>query len=142
MIASPRKSLRRQAIVWGVVALTLAAIVVWAAVQDSDPLSAYVPVDKVRHILAFGALGLCAAFMPSPIWRIRALGLVAAFALLVEVIQIPVPDRNASLSDLAASLVGAFAGYGFGSAAATFTGLVRGRLRARQSAMAAAPRRP
>jgi len=134
------KSRDRLTLIWGAAALILATVVVWAAMQDNDPLSAYVPVDKVRHVLAFGALGLCAAFMPTTIWRLRAIGLVLAFAVGVELIQIPVPDRNASISDLAASVVGAFAGFGFGVAAATAYALTKTWLSRRALAQARASR--
>ncbi|MDP3739016.1 MAG: hypothetical protein Q8R02_16600 [Hyphomonadaceae bacterium] len=46
---------------------------------------------------------------------------------MVEVIQIPVPDRNASVSDLFASCVGAFGGFGLGAAANNVLELMRER---------------
>jgi VanZ family protein len=129
MIEHPKPSFgaERMALALALVALVVMAVIVWAAMQANDPLSRYVHTDKMRHILAFGALGLCAAFMPTVKWRIAGLGAVFAFALAVEIIQIPVPDRNASLTDLFASIIGGFAGFGFGQAATTMLDLVRAR---------------
>jgi VanZ family protein len=119
----------RLVLAWALVALVLMGVIVWAAMQVNDPLSAYVHTDKMRHILAFGALGLCAAFMPTTVWRMRGVATVLTFAMVVEIIQIPIPDRTASLSDLLASFIGAFAGFGFGGAATTMLGLARSRAR-------------
>jgi VanZ family protein len=123
----PAVSADRIALAWALVAFVMMAVVVWAAMQVNDPLSAYVHTDKMRHILAFGALGLCAAFMPTMKWRIASLATVLTFAMLVEIIQIPIPDRTASLSDLLASFIGAFGGFGFGAAVTTVLELVRAR---------------
>ena len=105
----------------------MAAVVIWGAIQPQDPLSNYVHTDKARHILAFGAIGLCAGLMPSALTRIMALGGVLVFGLLVEIIQIPVPDREASMSDLLASTAGAFGGFGLGAAAWNLFETMRGR---------------
>ena len=49
------------ATLWGI----MAATVVWAATQVDDPLSRYIHTDKMRHLLAFGAIGLCAGLLPT-----------------------------------------------------------------------------
>ena len=113
------------AIVWAAIAFVLLAVVVWASRQVNDPLSVFIRTDKVQHIIAFGVLGLAAAFLPSVLWRLRALAATLTLAIVVEWIQIPIPDRTASLSDLLASLVGAFAGFGLAAALATAWELVR-----------------
>src|ERR1700755_2368470 len=95
----------RIAVAWAAMALVMMLVIVWAAMQVNDPLSAFVRTDKMRHILAFGALGLCGAFMPTTKWRIAGLATVLTFAMAVEIIQIPIPDRTASLSDLLASVI-------------------------------------
>lgn len=109
------------------VALAMAAVVVWAAVLPADPLSPYIHTDKMRHILGFGAIGLVAALMPSTPWRLRGLAGVLIFAVVVEIIQIPVPGRNASLTDLLASCIGTFFGFGLGAALTAAYEQVRGR---------------
>ncbi len=94
----------------------MACVVVWGAMQTEDPLSRYIHTDKVRHILAFGAIGLCAGLMPSARSRLIGLGAVITFAMLVEIIQIPIAGRTTSISDLFASGVGGFGGFGLGAA--------------------------
>lgn len=112
-------------VIWALAALALLAVVVWASRQVNDPLSVYIRTDKMQHIIAFGVLGLGAVFMPSLRWRMRALAASLTLAIVVEWIQIPIPDRSASLSDLLASFVGAFAGFGFGAAAGNVAALAR-----------------
>ena len=125
-------TVERLALTWALVALVLMGVVVWAAMQVNDPLSAYVHTDKMRHILAFGALGLCAAFMPTATWRMRGIATVLTFAMIVEIIQIQIPDRTASLSDLLASFIVSFAGFGFGAAAMTVLALAREQISGRR----------
>ena len=127
MTEHPKPALtpERIALAWALIALVMMLVIVWAAMQVNDPLSAFVHTDKMRHILAFGALGLCAAFMPTTKWRILGLVTVLTFAMAVEIIQIPIPDRTASLSDLLASVIGSFGGFGLGAAATTVLELVR-----------------
>ena len=117
-------------IVWAIVALVLLGVVVWASRQVNDPLSVYVRTDKMQHIIAFGVLGFLSATMRSAGWRMRALAATLTLAIVVEWIQIPIRDRTASLSDLLASFVGVFAGFGFCAAAATALTLVSSRERA------------
>ena len=131
MIAPTSKTnLKSLILLWAGLAVVMAAVVIWGAIQPQDPLSNYVHTDKARHILAFGAIGLCAGLMPSAPTRIMALGGVLVFGLLVEIIQIPVPDREASMSDLLASTAGAFGGFGGGAAAGNLFETVRGKIRA------------
>ena len=110
------------------IAMVMAGAILWGAMQADDPLSRYIHTDKMRHILAFGAIGLCAGFMPSSLWRLIGLGTVIAFAFAVEAIQIPIVGRNASVSDLFASGIGAFAGFGFGAAALITWDIIRQRI--------------
>lgn len=117
-------------LLWAGLAVVMAGVVIWGAVQTVDPLSNYVHTDKARHILAFGAIGLCAGLMPSALTRIMALGGVLAFGLLVEIIQIPVPDRSASVGDLFASTAGAFGGFGLGAGAWNLFETMRGKISA------------
>ncbi len=126
MISMLRKS--PLVVVWAIVALVLLGVVVWASRQVNDPLSVYIRTDKMQHIIAFGVLGFLAATMRSAGWRMRALAGTVTLAIVVEWIQIPIPDRTASLSDLLASIVGVFAGYGFCVATGTMWELVRGRI--------------
>lgn len=125
---SARKTLNRNLIlVWAAIAIAMAAVVVWAATQVDDPLSRYIHTDKMRHILAFGAIGLCAGLLPTRVARLVGLGAVLTFAMSVEILQIPIPDRSASVSDLFASGVGAMAGFGLGAAVITLWEILRAR---------------
>lgn len=130
---APKFSYRSLILLWAGVAVVLAGVVVWGAMQTQDPLQNYIHTDKVRHVLAFGAIGLSAGLMPSALTRSLALGGVLAFAMLVEIIQIPIPGREASLSDLFASVVGAFGGFGLGAAAWNVYEAVRERLSEQKS---------
>ncbi len=114
-MASPASSLPR-IILLALAGAVMASVMIWAAMQPEDPLSPYIHTDKMRHVVAFAAVGLCAGLMPTPRWRLIGLGGVLAIAVAVEAAQIPVPDRNADIYDLAASAIGAFAGFGMGAA--------------------------
>ena len=120
---------RKLALTCAAIAFVMAGAILWGAMQVDDPLSRYIHTDKTRLILAFGAIGLCAGFMPSSRWRLIGLGAVIAFAFAVEAIQIPIVGRNASVSDLFASGIGAFAGFGFGAAALITWDIIRQRIR-------------
>lgn len=127
-MTSPKPSTYRNLILmWAGIALIMAGTVVWAATQVDDPLSRYIHTDKMRHILAFGAIGLCAGLLPTRITRLIGLGAVLTFAMAVEIIQIPIPDRSASVSDLFASSVGGLAGFGMGAAVISLWEIMRSR---------------
>jgi VanZ family protein len=120
---------RNLILLWAGIAIIMAGTVVWAATQVDDPLSRYIHTDKMRHILAFGAIGLCAGLLPTKLARLVGLGAVLTFAMAVEIIQIPIPDRSASVSDLFASGVGALAGFGLGAAIISLWEMVRERMK-------------
>jgi len=120
---------RNLILLWAGIAIIMAGTVVWAATQVDDPLSRYIHTDKMRHILAFGAIGLCAGLLPTKLARLVGLGAVLTFAMAVEIIQIPIPDRSASVSDLFASGVGALAGFGLSAAIISLWELVRERMK-------------
>lgn len=124
-----RTPYRTLILLWAGVAIVMATTVIWAATQVDDPLSRYVHTDKMRHILAFGAIGLCSGLMPTKLSRLISLGAVLTLAMAVEIIQIPIPDRSASVSDLFASWVGALAGFGMAAAVHTAWSIVRGKSR-------------
>lgn len=77
--------------------------------------------DKVEHVAAFALLAaIVTGRGPAP----RALIALIAFALTIEAVQLVVPERQADLADLAASLAGIALGWlGVG---ASRTGSVRG----------------
>jgi len=63
--------------------------------------------DKLRHVLAFGFLGLTGAIACPSGYRLLmvVVGLVI-FGLAIESVQYIMPDRSAHLSDMIANLVG------------------------------------
>ena len=61
---------RKLALTCAAIAFVMAGAILWGAMQVDDPLSRYIHTDKTRLILAFGAIGLCAGFMPSSRWRL------------------------------------------------------------------------
>jgi len=73
--------------------------------------------DKLEHIIAFGTLALfiCRSFNPESEFSIAdrtilAILIIASYGSFSEVLQSIVPNRDPSLMDLAADLVGAFLG--------------------------------
>ena len=111
---------------WAAATLAMAVVVMWGATQPEDPLTPYIPFDKARHILGFGAVGICGGLMPTARSRLVTLAAVLALGAVVELVQIPLPGRTASIGDLFASTAGAFGGFGLGAAALSALELVRG----------------
>jgi len=94
--------------VWRV-ALALLAATTAALALTPDPGPAIdTGWDKLNHLLAFAALGLCAQSSAAdpgrPAWA--WLGLVLAFGVLIEIAQTQVPGRHAEAADLLADALG------------------------------------
>lgn len=110
-----------------VAAIALAALLLWGGLQDEDPLAEYINTDKMRHVISFGAVGVFVAlFSPRITSRLIMLGLALAFAVLFEVAQPIFSDRTMSLTDLIASAIGVFSGYGCASALLSLADVLRG----------------
>lgn len=127
MTAEPRP--KTGALVWLlriVVAVGLAALMLWGGLQDSDPMASLIATDKMRHVIAFGAVGIFAGlFFTRTPGRLAMLALGLAFAVGFELLQPVFSSRVASLSDLVSSAIGIFAGYGFALALLSAVALVR-----------------
>ncbi len=120
--------------VWLVVVFALLVLLLWGGLSDEDPLTRYVTDDGDRHLLGFGVLGFVAAFVRQAPLRTGAMVFVFAFALGFEVLQGPFSaHRQASVDDLSASLVGALAGFGFGTFAIAAVQTVRDFLAGRKA---------
>ena len=95
--------------VWSLMQFLLAtAIVALALTPGSQEVTPDTGLDKVEHVVAFGALAFCGVFAW---WRRRASAwwLAAALLLLgvgIELAQTQVPDRTASWNDIVADAVG------------------------------------
>lgn len=94
------------------------ALVAWLSLKPVPPIPPqpdWVPAaDKLAHLAAYGAVGATLAFAwPSAVARPVAL----IFGLWGEAGQAQVPNREVSLGDLSANLVGASLGLLAGAAA-------------------------
>ena len=82
-----------------------------AALLPADYRAAEALIDT-RHLAAFAALAMLAAFAWPGSWTFTGAGLLL-FGAAIELAQLaPALNRNASLSDLVADLAGILAGYG------------------------------
>jgi len=110
---------------WALWTLVLALLIFMAWFALIGPLPA-VPQfgawsDKALHVGAFGLLAMLVALpRPAP----RALLVLVLCAGVVELVQLAFPLREASLADLAASLVGVVAGWATGAAARMIIGVI------------------
>ena len=83
-----------------------AAFSFWAALQPSLEPPGH-GVDKLVHAAVFGLLaGLALAAAPNRRWLLLNLSALAGLGALIEVAQYLLPDRDASLVDLASDLAG------------------------------------
>jgi VanZ family protein len=93
---------------WRWALLLLAALVAVLALVPAPPQQMDLGWDKLNHVAAFAALGLCALLG----WRSpRAARLSAMLALLaygaaIELLQLQVPNRSAEWADLGADAIG------------------------------------
>ncbi len=102
---------RSAAILWSLVVLSLLVAPVPAGGEGWFLAVEWLGVDKLVHLSLFGAEGflvhrwLRSAGVRSPgVW---AVGLTVVFGALTELIQVPLPDRQGDVWDLAADSVGA-----------------------------------
>lgn len=105
----------------------LAALLLWGGLQEEDPLAGYIHTDKMRHVISFGAVGVFVGlFSPRITSRLIMLGLSLAFAVVFEISQPIFSERTMSLTDLIASCIGIFSGYGCATAMLSLLELMRG----------------
>jgi VanZ family protein len=93
---------------WRVLLVLLMAVITLLALMPVPPKAAGVGWDKANHLLAFGALAVCAVFgfrgRRTALWLVLAA--LAAYGGLIELLQQLVPNREAEWADLLADLVG------------------------------------
>ncbi len=98
---------------WGswILAAGVAGVTSWMALDPTETLPFTPPFgtwnDKFLHA---GAFALLAAIVTCRGRAPRALIALVVFAVAIETAQIAIPEREASLGDLAASLAGVIAG--------------------------------
>ncbi len=91
---------------WRGLLLVLLAVVSWFAFARVNFNDGGLPLDKVRHLAAFGALAWVAVqgFPRSAAWRVAAA--LLAYGVFIELVQSQIPGRFASAADVAADAVG------------------------------------
>ncbi len=93
---------------WRWALLLLAALISVLALMPAPPRQMDLGCDKLNHVFAFAALGLCAVFG----WRGSRAALLAvllallAFGGAIELVQLQVPNRSGEWSDLGADAIG------------------------------------
>jgi VanZ family protein len=93
---------------WRGILLALLAVVSWFAFAPVQFRDGGLPLDKLRHLAAFGVLAWVAVqgwgHTRATGWRIGTA--LLAFGVLIELVQAQVPGRHASLADVAADAAG------------------------------------
>lgn len=93
---------------WRGVLLALLLVVSWFAFAPMPFRDGDLPLDKLRHLAAFGVLAWVAAqgwgFGRGAGWRIAAA--LLAYGVFIELVQSQVPGRHASLADVLADVAG------------------------------------
>ena len=102
-------------IAWRVVFFVLTALVVWLSVKAPGDTPGLPIWDKLQHFLAYAVLGASGALgFPT-----RASAIVLALGLVLlggglEVVQLYLPEREMSLGDGVANLLGVICGTAVG----------------------------
>jgi len=110
MIISPGAIDRRYRLAGGLAAISLVVTVIGTLLPGQD-LPPDLPPDTFLHAMGFGIPTLLTAFAVSTRRRMLALVLaIAAVAVSTELLQEFVPDRDASLHDVAANAFGIVVG--------------------------------
>jgi VanZ family protein len=93
---------------WRGVLLALLLVVSWLAFAPVPFRDGELPLDKLRHLAAFGVLAWVAAqgWGRAPVagWRIAAA--LLAYGVFIELVQSQVPGRHASAADVLADAAG------------------------------------
>lgn len=93
---------------WRAALLFLAFATARLALTPNPPSTFEPGGDKLDHVLAFAAMGLCAQSSAAdpgrPAWA--WLGLVLAFGVFIEAAQAQIPGRHAEAADLLADALG------------------------------------
>lgn len=93
---------------WRGVLLALLLVVSWLAFAPVQFHDGELPMDKLRHLAAFGVLAWVAAqgwgLGRATGWRIAAA--LLAYGVFIELVQSRVPGRHASAADVLADIAG------------------------------------
>jgi VanZ family protein len=93
---------------WRWALLLLAALIAALALLPAPPKQMDLGWDKLNHLAAFAALGLCAVFgwRSSRMARLAVLLALLAFGGAIELLQLQVPNRSGEWADLGADDIG------------------------------------
>jgi VanZ family protein len=93
---------------WRWLLLLLATVIAILAVVPVPPRQLDLGWDKLNHLAAFGALGLCAVFgwRGSRAVRLSVLLALLAFGAAIELVQLQIPNRSGEWTDLGADAIG------------------------------------
>ena len=93
---------------WRWALLLLAALVAVLALVPAPPQQMDLGWDKLNHVAAFAALGLCAVFgwRGGRVGRLSVLLALLAYGAAIELLQLQVPNRSAEWADLGADAIG------------------------------------
>lgn len=93
---------------WRWTLLLLAAFIAALALLPAPPKQMDLGWDKLNHLAAFAALGLCAVFgwRSSRAARLAVLLALLAFGGAIELVQLQVPNRSGEWADLGADAIG------------------------------------
>jgi VanZ family protein len=93
---------------WRWALLLLAVLIALLAVLPAPPKQMDLGWDKLNHLAAFAALGLCAVFgwRSSRAARLAVLLALLAFGGAIELVQLQVPNRSGEWGDLGADAIG------------------------------------
>ena len=98
----------RSPVPWRVLLALLLAAISWFAFAPVHFDDGGLPLDKARHLLAFGALAWVAAqgFAGGRGARWRVAGALLAYGVFIELVQSQIPGREASAWDVLADAAG------------------------------------
>jgi VanZ family protein len=93
---------------WRWLLLLLAMAITFLALVPTPPRQMDLGWDKLNHLAAFAALGLCAVFgwRSSRAARFSVLLALLAFGGVIELLQLRIPNRSGNWADLGADAIG------------------------------------
>ena len=111
-LISPLLHAPRLRLAWRFVMLLLVLVVCVLAFSPRAPGLNFNDADKLQHIVAFLCLGACAALsLPAGRWSALAAGLsMLAFGIVIEAVQMHIPQRSAEWQDVVADALGVLVG--------------------------------
>ncbi len=98
---------------WRALLALVCAVVAWFAFSPGRPQPpGFVGLDKLQHLLAFGAMATAGALgsRPGRAAALRVAGGLLAYGAFIELVQSQLPTRTAAWNDLLADALGLLGG--------------------------------